>query len=112
DDLFDDRETETSARDCVGDGVRSAEETLEQAPLLGLRDADPGIADLERDRLWDGSDANGHPSAGGRELERIREEVVEHPPERFAIGAHEGRLLHLEQQLDSSLVRERAQRVD
>jgi len=51
-----------------------------------LRHLDPGVAHLERDVLVARGDDHGHRAAGGRERDRVRQEVVDELREPSAVA--------------------------
>src|SRR5439155_19023859 len=96
DDRLRDVEAEAGALDLPLERRLRAEEPLEQASALLLRDPDPRVGDLEAHRPVLGPERDVDPSAGRRELDRVRDEIVEQLREagaltldgRYVVGAH------------------------
>ena len=78
-DRVDDRQAQTGALDGALLGRGGAEELGEQVSLLGCRDADAGVADLEHGVVTvQGEPAHDAAPVGG-ELHRVAEQVHHHP---------------------------------
>lgn len=71
-------QAETRAADFLGVALVDAVEALEDAALVGIRDADAGIHDGERDGLAILPDGNGDAAAGNVILDRVVAEVIDH----------------------------------
>src|SRR4029450_1611063 len=76
DDRPHDREPEARALDVRG--RRGAEEAFEESYALVLRNADAGVPDLQMRGFVRGRDSDEDAAPRGRELDRIREQVVEY----------------------------------
>src|SRR5205807_739526 len=75
DDCLDNGQTEAAARDVCRRAA--AEETVEELLLFALRDPAAGVAHRRESGAVAFADRNSDVSAGRRELDRIRDEVVE-----------------------------------
>ena len=98
-----DHEPEAGARDRAAGGRRRPVEAGEQLADLLVRDADSGVGDLEAKRAVAVARRQCHRAAGRRELERVRDEVVEHLAEPVGVGLERQRAVDVEHELDSLL---------
>ena len=80
--------------------------------LLVRRNPDAGVLDLEQRRPIGRDEAHLHPAAGGRELEAVRDEVVEHLREARAIALESRHALDRRDQLDPARVGDRRRGLD
>jgi hypothetical protein len=88
-DRLGDREAETGS---LNRGVRRglrAEELVEELLLVGLADADPGVADLDPRLVAQGADGELDAATLWRELDRIRHEVVQQLAEPAGVTTDE-----------------------
>jgi len=70
---------------------------------FGVRDPDARVGHLEHHvRSGRGEPDRDRPAAGG-ELQRVREQVLEHLDDPRAVGEHDGNRLGLEDQIDADL---------
>ncbi len=74
---------------------RRAEEALEQTILLGLRDPDARVGNLQHGVVAVHERAHRDRSAGGRELQRIREQVAHELHEPVVVAEHRRYLLEV-----------------
>ena len=72
------RQAESGSRNRVVRRARAAEEALEQAALLRPGDADSVVLDLDDSPVAVGVQRNGDAAPFGCELQRVRDEIVEH----------------------------------
>ena len=103
DDRARDDEAEARAGDCAPPRARGAVEAGEQlAELLG-RHADARVGDLDPQRAVAVRGRQRHRAAARRELERVRDEVVEDLPEPRGVGFQREAALDVEAELDPAL---------
>ena len=86
DDRAGDHEAETGAGDGAARCGRGSVEAREQLADLVLWDADPGVGDLDPCLAVAVRGRDAHRAAGGRELERVRDEAVEYLPQTAGVG--------------------------
>src|SRR5581483_9973665 len=95
-----DREPEADAGNRIGLRALGPEEAFEEVRLLFLRDPDAGVAHLDPRATTADDGADVHAAAARGELERVRDEVVEHLSDPDRVGGDRRQLLRLGGELD------------
>ncbi len=103
-DALHDREAEPEPARHLG-ALVEAMEFLEDRLLLGARDAEPGVVDVDAQPPPPAPAADQH-AALGRVLDRVRDQVLQQPPQQPAVGSHRERAGH-EVELQPLLLRQR-----
>ena len=112
DDRLRDRQAQADAGDRRLLGRLGAVEALEQTALVGLGDAQAGVGHLDHHAVAAVDHAHVDAAAGGRELERVRDQVVERLPQPARVALDGGDRLGVQAQLDAELVGARARGLD
>ena len=112
DDRAHDHEPEPRAGNRLPRRGRCAEEAGEELALLVDRDADAGVGDGDPRERAVLHDADRHRAAGVGELDRVRDQIVEHLREPVGVRAHGRSAVELEAEVDFALGRARPRRLD
>lgn len=106
---FDDRSHDRQAQARAGDiaGRAAAKESLEQPRLLGLWNATSRVGDARDDLALIGSDGDSDAAAGPRELDRVRDQIVEDLGDPLGICKRMSRAVLLELEREALRVRDR-----
>src|SRR5262249_17593495 len=101
---FDDREAEsdTTSHSC---SLIEPMKLLEHSALLGLRNSDAGVVDLDA-QLFAAAAAADQDAPGGRVFDRVGNEILQEAPYQAAIGSHRQRTRH-DDELQALLAGER-----
>ena len=83
-----DEQAETRPRDLAVDHASRAEEALEHAVGLSRRQSDAAVAHLEHGAVRRPARPHVNVAALGRELERVRDEVVEQLEDPTPVATH------------------------
>ena len=91
-DALHDREPEAKSARHSGPLVETVE-LLEDRLLLGARDAEAGVVDVDAQPVAMATAADQH-AALGRILDRVRDQVLQQPPQQAAVGFDRERAGH------------------
>ena len=111
-DRLGDRQSQAGSRDCLIDRHRGTEEAIEQLCLLGGRDAESGVGNLEEYVTVLERGADSHAPAGGCELDRVRDKVVHHLGESDRVALDPAPRCPGQAQVDLLRIRRRSRRLD